>query len=269
MHTVIIDGKASAGIIIDKARLFVKNNPISQYLGIIAVQPSKSSMLYMTNKARTAELVGIDARIIECESRQHAIDTIDQLNRDECGGMILQMPVPFDDVWDVIERIDPKKDLDGFCSANIAALHHNKRSFVPCTALGCLLLLQRYCINLDGACVVIVNRSNIVGRPLASLLLNHNATVTIAHSRTSNLREIMLSADIVVTAVGKPKMFNRSFFKKGCAVLDVGISYGDSGLCGDVDMDDVLGHVGFITPVPGGVGPMTVACLMANFLQIS
>jgi methylenetetrahydrofolate dehydrogenase (NADP+)/methenyltetrahydrofolate cyclohydrolase len=196
---------------------------------------------------------------------------IDDLNADDSvHGILVQLPLPGHlDETQVINRIAPEKDVDGFCIANVGLLGTGQKSMVPCTPLGCLLMLRDYHGSLSGKNAVVIGRSNIVGKPMAQLLLNDSCTVTIAHSRTQDLAEVVRSADIVVAAVGRPEMVPGDWIKPGATVIDVGINRidtedGKTRLVGDVDYDSCAAVAGAITPVPGGVGPMTIACLLAN-----
>ena len=195
---------------------------------------------------------------------------IDVLNEDESvNGVIVQLPLPEHIIEGrVTNRIEPIKDVDGFTNINAGRLMHGGCLFVPATPLGIIRLLKKYNIETDGKECVIVGRSNIVGKPMALLMLDKNATVTITHSHTKNLKEICKRADILIVAIGKPKMINREYVKEGAVVIDVGINRDENGkLCGDVDFDDVKDIVSAITPVPGGVGPMTVAMLLNNVVR--
>ena len=195
---------------------------------------------------------------------------IDSLNKnDEVDGILVQLPVP-DHIDDqaIIEAIDPRKDVDGFHPSNIAKLVLNEDGLVPCTPQGMMCMLDAIDYDLDGKEVVVVGRSNIVGKPVSLLCLHRNATVTIAHSHTQNLKDVTKRADVLIAAIGKPKFFDASYVKEGAVVLDVGMNRDENNkLCGDVDFDDVVDKVQAITPVPGGVGPMTIALLMSNTLK--
>ncbi|MDE6887566.1 MAG: bifunctional 5,10-methylenetetrahydrofolate dehydrogenase/5,10-methenyltetrahydrofolate cyclohydrolase, partial [Eubacterium sp.] len=193
-----------------------------------------------------------------------------QLNEDpKVNGVLVQLPVPEHmDENRIIQAISPKKDVDGFHPQNVGALVSGLPGYVSCTPAGIIQLLKRSGISIEGKSCVVIGRSNIVGKPMAVLMLRENATVTIAHSRTQNLREVCKQADILIVAVGKPKMIDASYIKEGAVVIDVGIHRGDDDkLCGDVDFESASAHAQAITPVPGGVGPMTIAMLMHNCVE--
>ena len=201
------------------------------------------------------------------------LDLIERLNNDRSiNGILVQLPLPKHiDSDKVLDKIVPEKDVDGFHANNVGKLWTNISTLVPCTPLGCSIILKKIQSDLSGMHAVIIGRSNIVGKPMAALLLQMNATVTVVHSRTKNISEICKDADILVAAVGVPEMVKNSWIKEGCIVIDVGINRIKDGektrLVGDVDFDDVLEKSSMITPVPGGVGPMTIACLLVNTLS--
>jgi methylenetetrahydrofolate dehydrogenase (NADP+)/methenyltetrahydrofolate cyclohydrolase len=274
--TNIIDGKFIANEILYELKEQIETVKhkynIVPTIAIVLVGDDPASNIYVNNKIRAAERVGIKARLVRFEisvSMSELLEQINILNQDpEVSGIIVQLPLPLAlDKNSVILSINPSKDVDGFHPINVGYLHSiNKDSFVPCTALGCLELIKRFEPNLVGKNVVMVGRSNIVGKPLAALLLKEDCTVTICHSKTVNLAQVTSNADIVVAAVGMPHMFGPEYFNQNSLVIDVGISRisDEPGIFGDVDFKNVRNKVRYITPVPGGVGPMTVAFLLKN-----
>ncbi|MFQ9934696.1 MAG: bifunctional methylenetetrahydrofolate dehydrogenase/methenyltetrahydrofolate cyclohydrolase FolD, partial [Lachnospiraceae bacterium] len=239
----------------------------------IQVGNNPASTVYVNNKKKACEYVGIKSLSYELKeetTEEELLGLIDKLNNmPEVNGILVQLPLPEHiDEDKVIERISPKKDVDGFHPMNVGALSIGRKGFISCTPYGIIQLLKRSGINVEGKHCVIVGRSNIVGKPMAMLLLRENGTVTVVHSRTKNIKEITSQADILVVAIGKPKYITKEYVKDGAVVIDVGINRNENGkLCGDVDFDDVLPKVSAITPVPGGVGPMTIAMLMNNCLE--
>lgn len=269
----IINGSAIAGEIThelaDKVQLLLQRG-IQPKLAIILVGNNDASSIYVRNKIKVANTLGIETKLLHLESEISQSDLhhhINELNNDtSVDAILMQLPLPSHiNQSDMISSILPEKDVDGFHPVNTGYLHSGvNKGFIPCTPLGCLHLIHTQFEDLSGLNVAIIGRSNIVGKPLASLLTNHNATVTLCHSHTSNLAEITRTADIVITATGKAKSFGPQFFNAKSVVIDVGINKLDGHLCGDVDFDEVLPIVQAITPVPGGVGPMTIAYLMHN-----
>ncbi len=242
-------------------------------LAVIQVGNNPASTVYVNNKKKACEYVGIKSLSYELKeetTEEELLGLIDKLNNmPEVNGILVQLPLPEHiDEDKVIERISPKKDVDGFHPMNVGALSIGRKGFISCTPYGIIQLLKRSGIDIEGKHCVIVGRSNIVGKPMAMLLLRENGTVTVVHSRTKNIKEITSQADILVVAIGKPKYITKEYVKDGAVVIDVGINRNENGkLCGDVDFDDVLPKVSAITPVPGGVGPMTIAMLMNNCLE--
>ncbi|MBT4921447.1 MAG: bifunctional methylenetetrahydrofolate dehydrogenase/methenyltetrahydrofolate cyclohydrolase FolD [Rickettsiales bacterium] len=243
-------------------------------LKVIIVGANPASSVYVSHKDKQAKAIGINSEIIrlsEDVSEAELLAKINDLNQDaEVNGILVQLPLPkhIDNIK-VIDSIEPNKDVDGFHASNTGRLYTYQSCFVPCTPQGCMLLLKTVKEDLSGLNAVIIGRSNIVGKPMAELLLQANCTTTIVHSRTKDLESHTLNADIIVAAVGIPKMLNSSNVKKGAIVIDVGInriidSEGKSRLVGDCHFESLKDHAVAITPVPGGVGPMTVACLMKN-----
>ena len=269
----IIDGKTIAAEIKEELKLEIarlKTQGVTCTLAVVMVGNDKASAVYVRNKERACEYIGIESRTILLEgsiSQQELLTTIDSLNEDQTiNGILVQLPLPKHLVeQEVLERILPTKDVDSFHPYNVGKLCSGEKRLVSCTPAGIIELLKRSHISIEGKECVVVGRSNIVGKPCALLLLEENATVTIAHSRTKNLAEITKRADILIVAVGKPLFITREYVKEGAVVIDVGIHRDETNhLCGDVDFEDVKDIVSAITPVPGGVGPMTIVTLMKN-----
>lgn len=242
-------------------------------LTVILVGDNQASQTYVKNKERGCDYIGIKSEVLKHDanfSEVELLKEIESLNKDESvDGILVQLPLPKHiDEQKVLNAIAPSKDVDGFHPDNIANLFLGKKSLVPCTPKGMLVLLDEIGYDLTGKEVVVVGRSNIVGKPVALLCLHNNATVTIAHSKTENLKEVCRRADVLIAAIGKPKFITRDYIKEGAIVLDVGINRDENNkLCGDVDFDDVKDIVSGITPVPGGIGPMTITMLMQNTLE--
>lgn len=272
----IIDGKAISAQIKDEVKEKVaalKAEGKNLCLAVIQVGADPASSVYVGNKKKACAYVGIESLAYELpeETTQEALlDLIADLNqKDAVNGILVQLPLPRHiDEDAVIRAIDPKKDVDGFHPQSVGALCIGQPGFVSCTPAGVIELLKRSGVEIAGKECVVIGRSNIVGKPMAILLLRENGTVTVAHSRTKNLEEVTKRADILVVAVGKPKMITRAYVKEGAVVIDVGIHRNETGkLCGDVDFEDVAPVSSAITPVPGGVGPMTIAMLMYNCVR--
>ena len=272
----IIDGKVIAGRIKDELKGRVadyKAAGVEITLAVIQVGCDPASSVYVNNKKKACEYIGIKSLAYELgeETTQEELLKIicDLNNRDDVNGILVQLPVPKHIDEDlVIKSINPKKDVDGFHPESVGALCIGQPGFASCTPAGIIQLLKRSNIDIEGKECVVIGRSNIVGKPMALLLLRENGTVTIAHSRTKNLKEVAKRADILVAAIGKPKFINKEYVKDGAVIIDVGIHRMENGkLCGDVDFDDVIDTVSAITPVPGGVGPMTIAMLMNNCVE--
>lgn len=273
MEEKIIDGKFISQTIKDELRDRVnklKEEGKEVSLAVILVGNDSASQVYVRNKKKACEYVGIRSlsyELPEETSEEELLKLIDDLNeREDCQGILVQLPLPKHiDSEKVLLRIDSKKDVDGFHPVSVGNLSIGNPGFVSCTPAGIIELLKRSGVELDGANAVIVGRSNIVGKPMAMLLLRENCTVTIAHSHTRNLSEVTSRADILIAAIGKPKFFKAKDIKENAVVIDVGMDRDENGkLCGDVDYEDMLPKVSKITPVPGGVGPMTIAMLMKN-----
>lgn len=272
--TVIMDGKALRDKLLFELKLKIDKFKIKPSLVVILVGEDPASQIYVNNKKKTAEKLGINSEIINYPaniSQDVLLDKIEDLNKDETVTAILvQLPLPKHiDKFKVIDTISPEKDVDGFTPDNFGKLFAGEEPYVyPCTPKGILLLLDEYNIELDGRHVVIVGRSNIVGKPLSQMMLSRNATVTVCHSHTQNLSDITKTADILVSAAGE-KIIEEKMLKSGCVVVDVGIFKDENGKTrGDVDFDKVFRKTSFITPVPGGVGPMTIASLMLNTVEL-
>ena len=275
----IIDGKAFATELKGKVTAYVKtlkiDHAIIPGLAVVIVGDDPASHVYVRSKGKQTIEVGmksVEHRLDEDTTEKDLLKLVTNLNADDTiHGILVQLPLPNHLNEDlIINSINPSKDVDGFHISNVGLLATGQKSMVPCTPLGCLkLLLKHYNGNLSGLNAVVVGRSNIVGKPMAQLLLNQSCTVTIAHSRTKNLKDVTSQADIVVAAVGRPGMISGDWIKKGATVIDVGINRvllddGKSKIVGDVDFLSVSQVAGGLTPVPGGVGPMTISCLLAN-----
>lgn len=268
----LLDGKALANDILDKLSLKVKQLDTVPNLVVIQVGNDPASSVYVRNKERTAERVGIKSETInvsEQVTQDQLLDLIGKYNNDvSVNGILVQLPLPKHiDEQVILEAISPIKDVDGFHPLNVGKLNIGQKQMISSTPAGIMELLKANRIELEGKHVVIVGRSNIVGKPLAHLLLEANATVTIAHSRTKDLKQLTKLADILVVAVGQPELITKDYVKTGAVVIDVGINRTESGLKGDVDFNSVKSKVAAITPVPGGVGPMTIAMLMNQTYQ--
>jgi len=241
-------------------------------LTVILVGEDPPSKIYVKNKEKFAKEVGINSEVIRYPGdikEKELLNKINELNKnDKVSGILVQLPLPKHiDKRKVIETIDYAKDVDGFHPINVGNLSAGYDSSIPCTPLGCSLLLKKVEKNLSGKHAVVIGRSNLNGKPMTQLLLKENCTVTITHSKTKNLKAECLRADIIIAAVGIPKLVKGDWVKKGAIVIDVGINKTDSGLVGDVDFNEVSKVVKAITPVPGGVGPMTIACLLSNTVE--
>ena len=272
---IILDGKTLA----KKVRLDLKEevtklkaNNIFPKLAVIMVGNDPSSKIYVRNKSKACNEIGIDYEeylVDENIPMEDLLDLINNLNNDESiHGILLQSPIPKHlDINEAFKSISPKKDVDGFNPVNVGKLCLGQETFVSCTPFGIMRLLKEYNIEVEGKNAVVIGRSNIVGKPMVQCLLNKNATVTVCHSKTKNLPEFTRNADILICAIGKPKFVNKDMVKEGAVVIDVGINRDENGLCGDVDFENVKEKVAYITPVPGGVGPMTIAMLMNNIVK--
>ncbi len=272
---MIIDGKKHAEIIRSEIKKEIsdlkKKSGKTPSLTVILVGDFAPSLIYVKNKEKSAREVGIKSEIIRYPknvSEKDILEKIKELNKnDEISGILVQLPLPNQISKEkVINAINPSKDVDGFNPINVGNLSSGYDSIVPCTPLGCLLLIKKIEPDLAGKHAVIVGRSNLNGKPMAQLLLKENCTVTIVHSKTNNLQNECLKADILVAAVGAPNLIKKDWVKKNAIVIDVGINKVGEKIVGDVNFDELKDNVKAITPVPGGVGPMTIACLLKNTL---
>ena len=272
----LIDGKKVSAKIRQELKIEVeklKNNGISPKLAVIMVGDDKASKVYVKNKSKACNEIGIEYEeflLSENTQMPELLDLIDKLNnREDIHGILLQSPIPKHlDIKEAFNNINYKKDVDGFHPINVGKLSIGEDSFISCTPYGIIKLLEEYKIETEGKNAVIIGRSNIVGKPLIQCLLNKNATVTVCHSKTKNIEEITKNADILIAALGKAKFVKADMVKNGAVVIDVGINRNELGkLEGDVDFEEVEKKVSYITPVPGGVGPMTIAMLMNNVVK--
>ena len=272
----LIDGKAISKQIKDELReevTLLKEKGVFPCLAVVQVGNDPASCVYVNNKKKACEYIGIDSLSYEVEetiTEKALLDLIAELNQNEkVNGILVQLPLPKHiDENKVIQAIAPAKDVDGFHPETVGNMCIGTKGFLPCTPAGVIQLLKRSNIDISGKECIVVGRSNIVGKPMAMLLLRENGTVTITHSRTKDLTEVTKRADILIAALGKPKFITSEYIKEGAVVIDVGIHRNEDGkLCGDVDFDDVVDKVSAITPVPGGVGPMTIAMLMNNCVE--
>lgn len=272
----IIDGKELArktrqNLKIDCDNL--KTQGIVPKLAVIMVGDNPASKVYVRNKSKACEEVGIEYEeflLDEKTTQKDLISLIEELNeREDITGILLQSPIPANlDINEAFRTISPKKDVDGFHPVSVGKLTLGQDTFVSCTPYGVIKMFEEYNIDLEGKNVVIIGRSNIVGKPLIQCCLNKNATVTVCHSRTKDIAEYTKKADIVIVAIGRAKFLKADMVKDGAVVIDVGINRGEDGkLCGDVDFENVSKKSSYITPVPGGVGPMTIAMLMNNVIK--
>lgn len=273
--SVILNGKQVAldlrkSIKVETEALIKEYNK-QPHLVVILIGENPASQSYVRSKERACIKAGLKSTVILKNSEvteAELVEIIETLNNDDSvHGILLQLPIPKHINEDrVINLIDPAKDVDGFCDINVAKLNKGQKALVPCTPLGITKILDAYNIDATGKHCVIIGRSQIVGKPMAALMLKRNATVTICHSRTKNLNEMAKTADILVVAIGRAHMVDASFVKPGAVVIDVGINRVDGVLTGDVNFEEASKIAGYITPVPGGVGPMTIACLLDNTL---
>ena len=272
---MIIDGKKQAEIIRNEIKKEIsdlkKKSGKTPSLTVILIGDFAPSLIYVKNKEKSAREVGINSEIIRYSknvSEKDILKKIEELNKnDEISGILVQLPLPSQISKEkIINAINPSKDVDGFNPINVGNLSSGYDSIVPCTPLGCLLLIKKIESNLAGKHAVIIGRSNLNGKPMAQLLLKENCTVTIVHSKTNDLQNECLKADILVAAVGVPNLIKKDWVKKNAIVIDVGINKVGEKIVGDVNFDELKDNVKAITPVPGGVGPMTIACLLKNTL---
>lgn len=270
---VLIDGKKISAQVKDECKERVAKENMDVTLAVIQVGNDPASTVYVGNKKKACEYVGIHSlsyELPEETTEEELLALVEKLNADDTvNGILVQLPLPSHINEDkVIQTISPKKDVDGFHPQSVGALSIGQPGFVSCTPAGIIQLLKRSGVVIDGKECVIVGRSNIVGKPMAMLMLRENATVTVCHSHTKDLKEVTKRADILIVAIGKPKMITADYVKEGAVVIDVGIHRPEGGkLCGDVDFDSVEKTASAITPVPGGVGPMTIAMLMNTCVE--
>ncbi len=276
MTAQLIDGNAlskqlRAQVAVDTVKL--KAQGLTPGLAVVLVGENPASQVYVRNKVKACEEAGLHSVLEKYEATMTEADLlarVDALNNDPAiHGILVQLPLPAHiDAQKVIEAISPAKDVDGFHIASAGALMTGMPGFWPCTPYGCMKMLESIGYDLKGKHAVVIGRSNIVGKPMALMLLQKDATVTVAHSRTQNLKALTLQADVIVAAVGKRNVLTADMVKPGAVVLDVGMNRNEEGkLCGDVDFDGVKEIAGYITPVPGGVGPMTITMLLVNTLE--
>ena len=273
---MIIDGKKEAANLreeikseILEIKKKINKNPS---LTVILIGDFAPSQIYVRNKEKISTEVGITSNVIKYSkevSEKEVLDKINELNNDKnISGILVQLPLPEQISKEkIINAIDPKKDVDGFNPINVGNLASGYKSIVPCTPLGCLLLIKKVEKNLSGKHAVIIGRSNLNGKPMAQLLLKENCTVTVVHSKTNNLQEECLKADILVAAVGVPNLVKKDWVKSSAIIIDVGINKVGDKIVGDVNFEEIKDNIKAITPVPGGVGPMTIACLLKNTLE--
>ena len=273
---MIIDGKKEAANLreeikneILEIKKKINKNPS---LTVILIGDFAPSQIYVKNKEKNSTEVGITSNVIKYPkevSEKEVLDKINELNNDKnISGILVQLPLPEQISKEkIINAIDPKKDVDGFNPINVGNLASGYKSIVPCTPLGCLLLIKKVEKNLSGKHAVIIGRSNLNGKPMAQLLLKENCTVTVVHSKTNNLQEECLKADILVAAVGVPNLVKKDWVKSSAIVIDVGINKVGDKIVGDVNFEEIKDNIKAITPVPGGVGPMTIACLLKNTIN--
>ena len=278
--TTLIDGKVIAQDLRNELKKEIDNLKIKigkvPGLAVVQVGNVAASSVYVKAKTKSATEVGIeviDHHLPEETSEEELLQLVNTLNnQDNVNGILVQLPLPKSiNEQLILDSIHPDKDADGFHPLNVGKLsiasHNNENLLIPCTPYGCLIMLKGLGIELSGKNAVVIGRSNIVGKPMAQLLLKESCTVTIAHSRTKNIEEICKKADIVIAAVGRPKMVKGDWIKKEAVVIDVGINKTDKGIVGDVAFEEVSKNAKALTPVPGGVGPMTIACLLKNTID--
>lgn len=272
----LIDGKATSQKIKDEIKnevIKLKQKGITPTLAVILVGDDPASQTYVASKQKAClacQMGSVMHKLSANTTQQELISLIDVLNADDSiDGILVQLPLPKHiNTNEILRKIDPKKDVDGFCAQNMGALVSGLDGFVPCTPLGIMELLKQYNINPQGLNALVIGRSNIVGKPMAALLLNAGATITIAHSKTKNLADLSKNADLIIAAIGKANFIKPEMVKEGAIIIDVGINRLENGkLVGDCDFENLKDKCDFITPVPGGVGPMTIAMLLSNTLK--
>ena len=272
--TTILDGKKLSLKIQDELLEKIAKLDVKPHLVVILVGEDPASQLYVGMKEKTAQKLGIKSTVLkypENIDEKTILDKIHELNNDDdVTAILVQVPLPQQiSEQKIIQVITPSKDVDGITSENIGRISIGLEPYAyPCTPLGIMKLLDEYKIEIEGKHAVVVGRSNILGKPMAQMMLNRNATVTICHSHTKNLSEITKTADILIAAVGKPKIIKKEMIKPNCVIIDAGTSKVEGKTVGDVDFENVFDSTSYITPVPGGVGPMTIACLMGNTYEL-
>ena len=269
---IILNGKELAKKIRSELKTEVEESKLKPKLAVIMVGEDASSKIYVRNKSKACEEIGIlyeEYLLPEKTTQEELLNLIEKLNQDtSIHGILLQSPIPGHlNINEAIKAISPKKDVDGFHPVNVGKLALNQDTFISCTPYGIIKLLEEYNIEIAGKHAVIVGRSNIVGKPMAMALLNKDATVTICHSKTRNISEMTKQADILICAIGKPKFITADMVKENAVVIDVGINRLEDKIVGDVDFENIEKKASYITPVPGGVGPMTIAMLMKNVVK--
>ncbi|MDY6820870.1 MAG: bifunctional methylenetetrahydrofolate dehydrogenase/methenyltetrahydrofolate cyclohydrolase FolD [Deferribacterota bacterium] len=273
---IILDGKKTSKKIKESIKNEISSIVQKDYrapsLAVVLVGDNQASEIYVNRKKKTSEYIGIDSKVLKYSSdisEEKLLNIIDSLNKDKnIDGILVQLPLPAHiNNINIINSILPDKDVDGFHPFNAGSNIIGHNCFVPCTPLGIIKLLDEYNINISGMNAVILGRSNIVGKPLIPLLLRKDATVTICHSKTKNIKELCSNADLLISAIGKGHFVSQEYVKDGAVVVDVGISRDNKKVVGDVDFESVKNKASYITPVPGGVGPMTIAMLMYNTLK--
>lgn len=269
---VLLDGKKVSGEIIEDIKLQISNNNLKIGFAVIWVGNDEASSIYVNNKIKKCEYVGIKVELYHLGnniSEENLLKLIDELNHnDNINGILLQSPLPKHiDATKCFNRIDPKKDIDGFSNLSVGNLCLGKPFHISCTPKGIIRLFDYYNIDLEGKNICLINRSNIVGKPLLHLLLGRNATVTVCHSKTNDIKKFAREADIIISGVGIPNFITDDMIKENSIVIDVGISRVNGKVVGDVDFENVSKKASYITPVPGGVGPMTIAMVLENILN--
>ncbi len=270
---IILDGKKYRDELLERYKETISKEKLSLGLSIILIGNNSASEVYVKNKVKYSTYVGINTqihRLSEDVTLQEVLKLIDKLNSDSSvNGIILQSPVPHHIDFDsCIAAISPKKDVDGISASNIFSLYQNKKAILPCTVKGIIKLLEHYNIDVEGKNITIIGRSEIVGKPLALALNNRNATVTLCHSKTKNIKDITSKADILISAVGKANFITNDMVKEGFIGIDVGINHINGRLYGDFNYEEVKDLASYITPVPGGVGPMTIAMIIDNLIEL-
>lgn len=272
MYDNIIDGVYASKILKDNIKREISKRNIKPTLAVIQIGDNSASNIYIRNKQKACSYVGMDFKYIKFDkniSSDIVVDEIKKLNLDNSiNGILVQLPIPKNfDEGKIINCISPVKDVDGLTYQNVGNLVLGNDGLVPCTPSAVMQLLKMYNVNLEGKMVCLIGRSNLVGRPLIQLLLRKNATVSIIHSKSKNIKDYTKRADVLIVAAGHPNLITSDMVKKNSIVIDVGINKENNVLCGDVDFEKVKKKAFLITPVPGGVGPMTVACLLKNTLK--